>query len=62
VSEGQGPNCQHETKAEPKDAPDQDAKASSETQPASPVKSKSAGFRRSPSFLRRVDLFLQGRR
>ena len=47
---GQGPNCQQETKAEPKAAPDQDAKASSETQPANPVKSKSARSRRSTVF------------
>ena len=51
VPEGKAPTVSNETKAEPKDAPDQDAKVSSEIQPANPVKSKSAGSRRSRSFL-----------
>jgi hypothetical protein len=62
VSEGKGPNCLQETKATPDTTPTQETKATQETKPAKPVKSKSVGSRRSPSFLRRVDLFLQGRR
>jgi hypothetical protein len=61
VSEGQGPECAQETKAEPEAKPGQETKAAAEANPAKKVRSKNAANRRIPSFLRRVDLLFQGR-
>ena len=61
VSEGQGPECPQETKAEPDTKPGQESKASTETKRAKRVKARNAGSRRIPAFLRRVDLLFQGR-
>jgi hypothetical protein len=60
VSEGQGPECLQETKAEPDTKPGQETKASTETKRAKRVKARNAGSRRIPAFLRRVDLLFQG--
>jgi hypothetical protein len=62
VSEGKGPDCQ-EAKAESEpgaQSKDEAGKAASAAS-AKKVKAKSAGNRRIPSFLRRVDLLFQGR-
>ena len=50
-----------DSKAAEEGKPSQQSKTASE-KPAKRVKSKSAGSRQLPSFLRRVDLLLQGRR
>jgi hypothetical protein len=59
VSEGKGPDCRQQATEESK--PAQATKAAQDTVPAKPAKSKHAGSRRVPSFLRRVDLLFQGR-
>ncbi|HEX2447119.1 MAG TPA: hypothetical protein VHK26_02900 [Methyloceanibacter sp.] len=75
MSEGEGPDCSeraNSTHAIDPDGPSEPAKATEESKPASKtaseskpakrVKSKNARSRQLPSFLRRVDLLLQGRR
>jgi hypothetical protein len=67
VSEGESPDCAQETKAAEeneagKEATTDGAKPAADAKAAPKVKSKTAGSRRLPTFLRRVDNFLQGRR
>jgi hypothetical protein len=62
VSEGKGPDCTTEAKAEEETKPSQEADAAPDSKPAKPLKSRSARTRPMPSFLRRVDLFLSHRR
>jgi hypothetical protein len=52
VSEDKGPDCTQESNAADEAKPADDAK------PAGQVKAKTARVRRSPSFMRRVDRFL----
>jgi hypothetical protein len=59
VSEGKGPDCKQQATEESKPAPEN--KAAQDSVPAKPAKSKHAGSRRVPSFLRRVDMLFQGR-
>jgi len=55
VPEGERPTCTEETKST------EESKSAEETKAAKPVKSRTAKSRRVPSWLRRVDLLLQGR-
>jgi hypothetical protein len=62
VSEGKGPDCQEASNESKPDAERKgEANAAGDAAPAKRVKAKSAGSRRIPSFLRRVDLLFQGR-
>jgi hypothetical protein len=67
VPEGERPTCTEETKAAPaeetKAPPPKETKAAppEEAKAAHRVKSKTVKSRRLPSWLRRVDLLLQGR-
>jgi hypothetical protein len=61
VSEGKGPDCQ-DASSESKPAAETKGEANkADAAPAKRAKAKSAGNRRIPSFLRRVDLLFQGR-
>jgi hypothetical protein len=66
VSEGEGPDCTEEAKATEENEVEQakatdDAKPAAETKRRAKVRSRTAGSRRIPAFLRRVDNFLYGR-
>jgi len=58
VSEGKGPDCTQESNAGDEAKPADDAKPADEAKPAGQAKAKTARVRRSPSFMRRVDRFL----
>jgi hypothetical protein len=61
VSEGESPDCAQQAKAAEDNEADTEATPTEDAKPAASAKSKTARSRRSSSFMRRVDRFLNRR-